>query len=415
MSQKGRFLLFFLIVFSLLFGGTLRIGVLSFRHICMLILVAYSIKNWSKVNFGLSGKLYLVYLGFYLFASFFNGELYSFTFLQSFFTYHLPCLSMIMALPLLIKNESDVRSMSFVITVLFLFNAIVTVFQYYGSPIAWAIGNSISEMSEEHYEVAEKLINSGRGLLYSAVITGITGFVVSNGYFCATFFPVVTKRLYGKFNVDWVWPVILLAFSIFTIVLIQQRTSFYLTIVYLAFFLVLRSKMSMWLFVIFLIVSYGIYGGLEFGQDVGRLSLSENIENRMSLFDHFYAFLDSEYMFWGGLETYMKNFGMVQHNTLLASWVYGGFLSFLIYCVLYFQLFFSLAKKVFKNVKLSYLHVNSIAFGCAGIIYLLFSLSHSDGVHNGSTMFWFVYLMFVASCRIEEQNKVKTTATNQLS
>lgn len=412
MSQKGRFLLFFLIVFSLLFGGTLRIGVLSFRHICMLILVAYSIKNWSKVNFGLSGKLYLVYLGFYLFASFFNGELYSFTFLQSFFTYHLPCLSMIMALPLLIKTEKDIRTMTIVITVLYLFNAIVTVFQYNGSPIAWAIGNSISEMSEEHYEVAEKLINSGKGLLYNAVITGITGFVVSNGYFCATYLPVVTKGLYGKFNKEWIWPVAVLVFSFITIFYIQQRTSFYLAIVYLVFFLIARSKMSMTFFLIFLFVSYGIYGGIGESQDIGRLSLSENLENRVLLFDHFFAFLNSDIMFWGGLESYMKNFGMVQHNTLLASWVYGGFLSFLVYCVLYFLLFINMAKKVLKNIKYSHLHVNSIAFGCAGVIYLLFSLSHSDGVHNGSVMFWLVYLLFVISCRIEEQIKTKEVVTN---
>ena len=354
----------------------------------------------------------MFYLGFYLLANVFNGEFYSFGFAQSFFTYHLPCLSMIMALPLLIKTEKDIRTITIVITILYLFNAIVTVFQYSGSPIAWAIGNSISEMSEEHYEVAEKLINSGKGLLYNAVITGITGFVVSNGYFCATYLPVVTKELYGKFNKEWILPVAIFVFSFITIFYIQQRTSFYLAIVYLVFFLIARSKMSMTFFLIFLFVSYGIYGGIGDSQDIGRLSLSDNLENRVLLFDHFFAFLDSEYMFWGGLEAYMRNFGMVQHNTLLASWVYGGFLSFIVYFILYFQLFFNLAKKVLKNIKYSHLHVNSIAFGCAGIIYLLFSLSHSDGVHNGSVMFWLVYLLFMASCKIEEHNKTKEAITN---
>ena len=403
----SRYCIYLLLSFSLIFGGALRfVGAFSFRHVCMLTLFFFIFVNMKKVRLFIAAKLYLVYLGVYLLANVVNGEVGTHHFIQSLYTYHLPSLAIILSFPLLVKDKHDVRQMGIAITMLYVFNSVVTILQYTGNSTAWAIGSALSENAAKRVDRAEDMLAVSDDLFGYALVTGILGFAVTNGYWCASYFPVAVKRLFGRFDFGWIMPLLITVLAFVTVFVIQQRTAFYMVIAYALVMLAIRMSPTMKGIAFFAAFLFLAFGSLDFSYDIGRLEMSGGIDSRVDLSNHFNSFLNSPYMMFGGYENYVTNFGMAQHNAFTSAWVLGGVFSFLAFAVLFVYLLLRPLRVMARCIVNQSNYVDTLAYGSASVMYLLYSMLHSDGVQSGSPMFWVAFTMFIISFKLEQQKTI---------
>lgn len=412
MKRIFRFVLFGLIVFSMIFGGTgtLRVGPFSLRHICTFLLIAYVLNKLREVRLSGVLKFYVVYLLFYIIANIVNGEIYTHHFIQSFYTYHLPSLSILIAFPLLVKTEEDVSLMSKAIIVLYSFNAIITILQYMGVPVAWEIGRSIGDLSDSKSDALDFVNQNSETLFGYAMASGIIGFAVTNGYITASYFPLLSRVFYGRYNMSWIYSSLLVSVALVAVFAIQQRAAFFLILIYILFLVFVRFNAFLKISVLLVLLVFVGFTNYSFDYDLGRLQdISDALDSRQNLMNNFEAFLDSPYMTFGGYETYTQNFGMAQHNTFLSAWVLGGLFGFMCFVLFYLYLIVSIIvvlKRVLPNSKI---YTYTLVYGTSSVIYLSYSLTHSDGVQNGSPMFWILFTLFLISYRIELKNNYVET------
>lgn len=405
-----HFVVFALIVFSLVFGGTgtLRLGPFSLRHICAFVLFLY-VCIWigrKKIVFSPVLKFYLIYLSVYTVANILNGEFFSHHFAQSIYTYHLPCVLIVLTFPLMIKNGMDLSVMTKAIICLYIFNAVITIMQYKGISVAWEIGRSIADITEERVEALDYINSDSSSLFGYALASGMIGFSVTNGYIIASYFPLLSKGLYSNNVYKWFFGLMLITVAIIAAYTVQQRTAFFLILLYVAFLALTRSSTLLFVVAILLPVVYLFVGDVSFNlENLGRLhDIASGLGTRRVLLSNFESFLNSEYVLFGGYDGYTQHFGLAQHNALLSAWVLGGFFNFVCFGFFYAYLLFIIISTVRKALKESTSHVFTIVYGASSFIYLLYSLTHSDGVQNGSPMFWIVFMLFLVSTKIENSN-----------
>lgn len=410
MKKYTLVILYITIIFSLVFGGTgtLRIGPFSLRHICTLCLILYQF-NWigkRRVVFFPVLKFYLVYLMVYIAANLLNGEATSSHFAQSIYTYHLPSLVILLTFPILIKDEQRLSLITKAIVGIYLFNAIITFFQYLGSPLAWDIGRTIADISEDKEASLDYVNNSSDILLGYALASGIIGFAVTNGYIMATFFPLLLRHFYEKISSAWIWDGLFASVALLAAFAIQQRIAFFLVALYIAFIAFVRANKVTKVLVL-LVLLFLIGGNINYNvASLGRLhDLGDGLETREVLLANFVSFLNSPFMLFGGYDTYSKNFGMGQHNAFLSAWTIGGVFTFLCFTLFFFYLSKLIFVGVRSAVKQLTSHIYTIVYGSSSGIFLIYSLFHSAGVQNGSPMFWISFTLFLISNRIENKRE----------
>lgn len=411
MKKVIAFILYATIFFSIVFGGTgtLRIGPFSLRHLCTVILILYSIWQYisePRISSAILTplKYYLIYLAIYTLANVFNGEIISFHFIQSFVTYHIPCLAILLSFPLIIRDEQSLALMTYAIISIYLFNAIITILQYVGNPVAWEIGRMIAEVKEDDIEALETISSNQEDLFGFSLASGIIGFVVTNGYIIASFFPLLTRHLYRKINFSWLLDLLFIAIGVFAAFAIQQRSAFFLIAVYLVLMVAWKSniliKALLFCSLIFMLSNSDLLFSAE---SLGRIQqVNEGINNRGVLLSNFNNFLNTPYAIFGGYDTYTEHFGMSPHNTILSAWTIGG-----VFNAVYFTIFF-----IYLIIKIIREHIISLGFpsgesyilvySSASGIFLLYSFFHSAGVQNGSPMFWIVFTLLLISTQIQD-------------
>lgn len=405
---------YFILNFSMLCGGNFQaLGPFSLRHLSMFFLIGVAVLKRSKVN---NKKcflpLYIIYIFVYTICNLINGEYITHSFLQSLYTYHLPCIAVAVGLPALIRNIQDIKLYVYSLIALYAFDSILSVFQYMNSGFAWLIATMISNSAEEGMERTEMYTNAYDGVLGFSLVAGAFGFVVTNGYFLATYLSVLTYRINkkGLFNVTSAF--LLLVVGGCVIFVTQQRMAF------LSFVLV--SCYIIWYgmgrkFRIPLIVLGGIfltYYGIS-NIEMGRLTSNTNNDTRMRLFDEFFDFLMKGSSLFGGAVGYLNTYGKAQHNTFLSAWVLGGIFTFVVYVLLYFKLLKESIINVFSLKSERFDYPFTLCFAIASIIFLLYSITHSSGVQTGSPMFWVVYVMMCLSHNIERKENAIFKNINQ--
>lgn len=411
MKKAITFILYVTIFFAIVFGGTgtLRIGPLSLRHICTLTLFLYICfggKRISDYSIRKVFRYYMVYLTIYTLANTFNGEILSHHFIQSLFTYHLPCLGILLSFPRMIRDKKQLSLVTYAIIAVYLVNAVLTVFQYNGDPVAWETGRMIAEIKDDHQEAIDAIAEKSDNLFGYSIASGIIGFVVTNGYIIATFSPLLLIHFFTKRRLLWIVDILLAALAVYASFATQQRTAFFLVLLYMAFLLALRSNLFIKTVVLCSFL-YLLANGSQFfdTESLGRIQEVETgLGNREDQVDGFVNFLCSPYMIFGGSNAYEVNFGMAQHNSLLSAWVLGGIFTFICFAVFYFYLVKKVIMEFFVSLKKTSYHSYTIAYSAASGIFLFYSLFHSAGVQNGSPMFWIAFTLLLISVNIEKKS-----------
>lgn len=399
-------LTYILLVFSILCGGNLHVaGSFSLRHLSTFVFLIIAVINRRRIHLkDWALPLYLMYILVFCICNIINGEYECHSFWQSLFTYHLPCIGLALGLPALLRDLEHVKLFVWALIILYVINSLLSFFQYSNSELAWAIATNISSQAEEGTEAAQMYTEASDNLLGYAIVAGMFGFVVTNGYFLATYLPVITYRINKDGFVNKLIASAFLVFASAAIFITQQRMAFLSLLLYL-FFFVWGGIDKKWRIPLIVIVVIGLsYYGLS-NIEMGRLTTDTNNDTRMKIFNDFFDFMGKGYWIFGGNETYLKLYHKSQHNAFLGAWVLGGIFNFAVFVILYFKLLRDSLKKIIKLKRKKSNYSFTLSFSFAVIIFLMYSLTHSAGVQSGSPMFWLVYTMMCVSYSLERKVK----------
>lgn len=398
-------IIYFLLVFSMLCGGNLHVlGPFSLRHLSTAFFLIMAVVNKGGIHLkGWAFPLYILFIIVFVLCNFFNGEYVYPSFGRSLYTYHLPCIAVALGLPAMIKDLEHVKLFVWALMGLYVVNSLLSFFQYSNSEFAWSIATKISSQAEEGMETAQMYTESSDNLLGYAVVAGMFGFVVTNGYFLATYLPVITYRINKNGFANLIIAICFLVLSGVAIFITQQRMAFLSFLLYLFFFvwygMSKKWRLPLFLMGIVIISNYGL-SNIE----LGRLTTDTNNDTRLRIINNFFDFIDKGYWMFGGSETYLKMYQKAQHNTFLGAWVGGGIFTFIVFVVLYFKLLKDNFTIVVKLKRMRNQYPYTICFAISSLIFLFYSVTHSVGVHSGSPMFWIVYTMMCVSYVLEKNN-----------
>lgn len=396
-------LCYFVLTFSILCGGNFQIlGPLTLRHLSMIFLfiIPFYIKTHSFLQYKRILYLYMSYLFLYCFFNLINGEFFTHKFLQSIYTYHMPCLAVILGFPRLINNIDRLQCFTYSLIFLYLFDVLLTVLQFSNSNIAWTIATYISDSANEGMEAAEMYSNTSNSLLGYSLVAGVFGFVVTNGYFLATYLPVLTNKIYKKTFGNIIISLILFIIGIIAIFFTQQRMAFISLILYILLFLVIEFKK--YSFPLVCIVAILTLFLLDFNNlELGRITSNVNDGARIRLFANFSEFINSDAFWYGGAGAFLEKYQKAQHNTFLSAWVLGGVFTFICYCLLYINLLLESIKRIYQRIRETEYYSFTISYAVSAILFLFYSLTHSAGVQNGAPMFWTLFIVMLTAEKVE--------------
>lgn len=382
-------------LFSIIFLGAYRIGPLSVRNYVSFASIIYLLSNIKSIRIDIGFRWYVIYVVTIIFLGFLNKDYQSIDFWRTIFGYHIVCILLYLTLSVFIKTKEHISQIIRILLLFYIFNCAVSIFQFKNIYIGWVIGQIINP------DVTSRLIDYESQLLYSdsflnlSIIAGICGFVVANGYFLATYLPIVSRPIWNSGKKNFILGSLILTIAVVTSYMIQQRMAFILIISYVLFIIYRRLNFLTKIFLIIIFIVICLFSsGLDI--DMGRLTLDQSNEDRIELFQQFNSFLESGNIICGGYSDYLTRFGGIgQHNTFLDAWTRSGLIGLFIYLILYIMIFFKSIVVAYQ----SYLKKDHVTATCsfACIIYLLYSTTHSTGLQSGDILFWLPYVLMVFS------------------
>lgn len=397
----------FLIVFSFLFLGGIHIGPISVRMAVAYGLLVYVLLRGESDYLPTNGmKMYFLYVAVYLLVNILNYTAFSSVFFKDLMAVHFVCCIAIFAFPRIFKTEESIQGAFFVIVFGYLLNALVTILQAQDIAMGWSIGMFINPTEiEELEELQSKMVDTREAK--ASVIMGIMGRSVGNGYFVATFLPVLTYYVWDKFHLKTLWAFFIIAITAVCIYFIQQRMALVVVATYILCVILLRRAPSLVKFFAFsvalLLILYYFDSivGFDYTQ-AGRLSdfADEARSNTLSVFNDFIR--NPKQLLFGNnqitTDEEKQIFLVIGHNTFTDTFRRGGLILFLPFVVLFFCLCKTLIGVLLFSRDVEDYRTMGMAIGC--ICFLLYSQTHSTGVQSGSIMFWTLYMLTIQSHRV---------------
>ena len=383
------------VLFAMLCGGSFRIGSLSLRNYMTVFLLAYTIINQKRISNNYITKSYFVFFFTILVCALINGDALNLSFWTgSIISYFIPSFLVYFATTLFCKKcESGVDIIGKLLIFLYIINAIVTILQYYGNPIGWAISRILSSGDL----ISESIIETHGGessFVGIAVAAGLFGFVTGNGYFIGSYAPLATMRISQNNIKQIIFEYIVLALGILAAFATQERMALLAVIcnILLILFYNFRNRKNSYFLTILLIFCAVAYIS-ENVTDYGRFTMDTDNSDRKELSRVFNEFLNTENVWFGGWSNYMNLFpGKNQHNTFMDTITRYGVVGFIPFCFLFYKVFrvsiLSLIMARKNRIISTYIYSSAI------LLYLFYSLTHGTGLQSGDVTFWLLFALF---------------------
>ena len=320
------YLIFYIV--AVVLCGSINLGPISVRVLATCFMIAYLFLRKSKAakQFNIDKSYITIYLIFSLFMGFaliLNGEFSKFEFIKKFLAFNLVAIVSFLSIDRIIGSYTQLRTVILTLLVIILFNNIVTILQYNGDPIGWAIGYVFGDIDKS----VDK-INDHDSLLGMSVTPGIFGDVVKNALYIAVITPLslcIISQKPHKFII--VFSLGIIISSLISSFMTQQRAAFALVVltVVIGIYTVFRKKpiilMSLILISgIILLISQDILSQL----DVGRLNDSSDTHRGMLATEAIDFIFDHPFL--GGPVSFLKKAGLPAHNFILDTYIYSGLL-----------------------------------------------------------------------------------------
>lgn len=403
-TKLKLFLLIFFFISQYLLA-TVGFAGISIRIYVLMGLMIYAlfVNGLKKIN--ICFKYYIVYLLFYICICAINGDMFTADFSKNMLSYHILSIATYLVYVCIIRNEKELNLLLVLIIILCLFNSFVTILQFHNIPIGWSIGNFFGVDSES----AELYLDAhgNDSFLNAAFSAGINGNAVVNGYFMASFFPVMIYGIWSKS----IWKRMISYFctivGLYTIFCIQQRMALIcvaLYLIYVFYYKVSTSKISLFIALLALLFLY-LWGFSSENYDFGRLSSQTDNSARLTLIDGLFVFFQNGDVLFGGFEKYLSLGFQGQHNTFFDVVTRAGLIGLVVFIIYFFKTLIFVKDHI--NIRKPSLQT-SLCFSV--IIYILYSQTHSTGIQSGITFYWSIIAM-IDLCSIY---KSKVTVQNSL-
>lgn len=398
----------FLIVFPLTFLGGVHVGPLSVR-----LLVAYGILGFvlwrGRTDYmptrGI--QLYLVYVAVYIFINLLNLTAFSSVFIKDLIAVHFISCIAIFAFPRIFKTEASIQGANIVLVFGFLLDAAVTFLQYKNSPLGWGIGMAINPSQlDELGKIQSTLENADE--FRRAILAGIMGNAVGNGYFIATMLPVMTYFIWDNLGLKTLWSLIMFAVAAICIYYIQQRMALVVSVAYLFSIVMLKqvSATTRLLFMASAIAILAFFMNDILNYDYSQLGRLVNTEDKLrsSTLTVLESFISNpQRLLIGNNQNITEEdfiiYHTLGHNSFTDTLRLGGIFLLVTYIALFYYLCKTLIEIVLFSRREEDYRTMGMAIGC--LCFMLYSQTHSTGVQSGSIMFWTLYMLTIQSHRLK--------------
>lgn len=398
----------FLIVFPLLFLGGVHVGPLSVRIIVAYGILGYVLWRGRTDYLPTRGiQLYFIYVAVYIFVNLLNLTAFNAVFVKDLIAVHFVSCIAIYAFPRIFKTKASIRGAYVVIAFGFLLDAFTTFLQYKNSPLGWTIGMAINPTQMDELSEIQSTLENAEDFR-RAILAGIMGNAVGNGYFIATMLPVMTYAIWDKFRLKTLWSFAMFVVIAICIYFIQQRMALVVAAAYIFAIITLKKTTTVTriLFPALSIIIIALYINDIQNYDYskwGRLvSTEDNIRSgTLTVLDSFIS--NPQDLLIGHNQNITEEdsiiFHTLGHNSFTDTLRLGGIFLLVTYIALFYYLCKTLIGIIIFSRREEDFRTMGMALGC--LCYMLYSQTHSTGVQSGSIIYWTLYMLTIQSHRVK--------------
>lgn len=337
-------------------------------------------------------KYFCIYLGFILFyviASANTG------FLSEAFSkcigYYLVCYVAYQSTKCLINKYDSGVLLVYILLVIGVFDAIVTIFQFMGDSRAFDVFETLCSKGS-----SDKLLDSfsSKGSLSGYVMPGIVGGVV-NGYFLSS---MCALAFYQKESELKLMNLALALLFLIALFMVQERTGAVVGALIVLYLFSKQFKKKINFGVLFVLIFAFIYvfpiiSDYVFNDQsrYANMSLTDNV--RSDFLRQTIEYL--EYNPLGSIDDYRRFNKFPPHNLVLNAFVYAGIFGGPFILVLLIvqttRILPTLLSRITKSNQMS------VLFGFVYMAYTLNSLMHNSSLVTGDSMFWVSWAVFLCN------------------
>lgn len=369
----------------------------------MTIVMLIMLVNVGNIKLDRFLKYYFIYLFFYILSNVLTG--YVGELIMKLVGTYLAAITLYLSTKkMVLKFNAGIWVIYTILTVA-IFDAIITIGQFYGNPIALTIPDlvGINNLKEETMDSYLRL-----GVLHGKVVGGIVG-EVYNGYFlCAA----SVLALYNNSNkikiINWA----LCLFLLFSLFLVQERSGLYFGLFCVVIYILINSNNKRHSFanlilfgLILVLVAWKVSGLVSFDEmRYNELGLDEGGRNELAAetWDFIAHNLFGGEMFYHSLRI------RDPHNVLANSFLFGGIIGgTIVFIIIIVQIF--MIVKILREAFLNKMYNSSkVIFALLYLTYTLNSFFHNPSLPAGVAMFFVCWGMVVSNLELEKILRMKT-------
>ena len=404
--MQFAFFLFFIVAVLML--GSITVGPFSVRvymTVLMLVYLVATSKPAKEKVYGIRRDYifwFLICIAMLGLALLFNGGLKEFGFFEKCLSHYLVCIVAYFAIDRYVKKDLHFDMIVGVLSLIILFNVMVTVLQYQNNPIGWGIGVLFSDISQ--VEQFADYLNDHESFAGVSKLPGIFGHPVNNGFFLA----VATSMLltgFGKHKSRMlsVFYALTIVAAMVAIFMLQQRAAFYLMIIVIAYHLMKSfvSKPSKFIFpfAVAIIVVLLFFPSSDISEvELGKLASSDN-SSRTSVWSWAFTVILNNPLF-GNLVQYNQSAEYSAHNVLIDSLIDSGIVGFIPLFYLYVKTVKDALRIMFKT-KYNYARV----FSYSVLISMGMGMFHNTSYLTGDVIIFIALALMFKAQMFAKQNQ----------
>ena len=394
---------FLLYIVAIVLCGSVNLGPVSLRVMATCFMTVWLIVTnkfkYSNPRIDVSYIwIYIVFSACMGYTLLLNGEFSEFEYLKKFLAFNFVSIISFWSINRFIGNVNQLKSLIMTLLIIIFVNNIVTIMQYNGDPLGWAIGYIFSDIDKSMGK-----LNGHDSLLGISATPGVFGDVVKNALYIAVITPLSFSlmRRNAHFYTK-IFSLLVVSSSFVAAFMTQQRAAFALILLNLIIYIFIKFKNSpLVIFSIFIITLLSSLLIVDFSPQIelGRLADSTDI-GRERLSSQAIDFIITHPLL-GGPVSFLRRTGLPAHNLILDSYIYSGFLGFVIMMILFCKTTLKSSKNI---VRVFYrgTQSNLIIFCSIAVLWAMaYGLFHNTSFLAGEVV---VFILLAIMLKAEKIN-----------
>ena len=389
-------------IVAVVLGGSINIGPVSIRVIatCLMMIYLFILSLRHKPMLRIDKSYIWLYILFSIlmgFALLLNGEFEEFEFIKKILAFNLVAIVSFLAIERIVNTSHQLRILIITLLSIILINNFITILQYNGNPIGWAIGYLFSDIDKSVGK-----IYGHDSLLGMSVTPGIFGDVVKNALYIAVITPLGLSLIKKGAKISTIlYSLLVITTSLVSAFMTQQRAAFAVVVfvIIIAVFMLLKKHPVLLMSILSLVV-LTLLISIDFTRevDLGRIADSDD-SNRERLASQAIDFIASHPIL-GGPVSFLNKTGLPAHNLILDSLIYSGLLGFIVMMVLFIKTTFNSCKNIKRGIRLKENSFLVVFSGIAVLSCMAYGFLHNTSFLSGEVI---VFILLAIMLKVDKQ------------